>query len=87
MVHTVELLDWATGGPVPEGLEEIGAVRLRSIWRKRPQWMRTDREDCHGKGEKAENQSKKAKRAVAARKDKTKKSKRPQEGRQKAKAT
>jgi glycolate oxidase iron-sulfur subunit len=24
VVHTVELLDWATGGPVPEGLEEIG---------------------------------------------------------------
>ena len=21
IVHTVELLDWATGGPVPEGLE------------------------------------------------------------------
>ncbi len=26
VVHTVELLDWATGGPVPEGLAEIGAV-------------------------------------------------------------
>jgi glycolate oxidase iron-sulfur subunit len=26
VVHTVELLDWATGGPVPAGLEEIGAV-------------------------------------------------------------
>jgi glycolate oxidase iron-sulfur subunit len=25
VVHTVELLDWATGGPVPEGLKEIGA--------------------------------------------------------------
>ena len=25
VVHTVELLDWATGGPVPKGLEEIGA--------------------------------------------------------------
>jgi glycolate oxidase iron-sulfur subunit len=25
VVHTVELLDWATGGPVPRGLEEIGA--------------------------------------------------------------
>jgi glycolate oxidase iron-sulfur subunit len=25
IVHTVELLDWATGGPVPGGLEEIGA--------------------------------------------------------------
>jgi glycolate oxidase iron-sulfur subunit len=25
VVHTVELLDWATGGPVPEGLAEIGA--------------------------------------------------------------
>src|SRR5579862_9009319 len=25
VVHTVELLDWATGGPVPGGLEEIGA--------------------------------------------------------------
>ncbi|MGC1695370.1 MAG: heterodisulfide reductase-related iron-sulfur binding cluster, partial [Pseudolabrys sp.] len=25
VVHTVELLDWATGGPVPEGLGEIGA--------------------------------------------------------------
>jgi glycolate oxidase iron-sulfur subunit len=26
VVHTVELIDWATGGPVPIGLEEIGAV-------------------------------------------------------------
>ena len=25
VVHTVELLDWAAGGPVPQGLEEIGA--------------------------------------------------------------
>jgi glycolate oxidase iron-sulfur subunit len=25
VVHTVELLDWATGGPVPERLQEIGA--------------------------------------------------------------
>jgi glycolate oxidase iron-sulfur subunit len=25
-VHTVELLDWATGGPAPVGLEELGAV-------------------------------------------------------------
>ena len=25
VVHTVELLDWATGGPVPDGLQEIGA--------------------------------------------------------------
>jgi glycolate oxidase iron-sulfur subunit len=25
VVHTVELLDWATGGPVPRGLAEIGA--------------------------------------------------------------
>ena len=25
VVHTVELLDWANGGPVPVGLEEIGA--------------------------------------------------------------
>jgi glycolate oxidase iron-sulfur subunit len=25
VVHTVELLDWAAGGPVPKGLEEIGA--------------------------------------------------------------
>jgi glycolate oxidase iron-sulfur subunit len=24
VVHTVELLDWAAGGPVPKGLEEIG---------------------------------------------------------------
>ncbi len=24
MVHTVELLDWATGGPKPEGLESWG---------------------------------------------------------------
>jgi glycolate oxidase iron-sulfur subunit len=24
IVHTVELLDWATGGPVPEGLKEAG---------------------------------------------------------------
>ena len=26
VVHTVELLDWAAGGPVPEGLEEFGAL-------------------------------------------------------------
>ena len=25
VVHTVELIDWATGGPVPERLQEIGA--------------------------------------------------------------
>ena len=25
VVHTVELLDWASGGPLPEGLEKIGA--------------------------------------------------------------
>src|SRR6185437_13252329 len=25
VVHTVELLDWASGGPAPEGLEKIGA--------------------------------------------------------------
>ena len=25
VAHTVELLDWATGGPAPKGLEEIGA--------------------------------------------------------------
>jgi glycolate oxidase iron-sulfur subunit len=25
VVHTVELLDWANGGPAPEGFEEIGA--------------------------------------------------------------
>jgi len=25
VVHTVELLDWASGGPLPQGLEEIGA--------------------------------------------------------------
>ena len=25
VVHTVELIDWATGGPVPAGLQEIGA--------------------------------------------------------------
>jgi len=31
VVHTVELLDWATGGPVPEGLEEIGAQALQLI--------------------------------------------------------
>jgi glycolate oxidase iron-sulfur subunit len=24
VVHTVELLDWASGGPIPEGLEKIG---------------------------------------------------------------
>jgi glycolate oxidase iron-sulfur subunit len=24
VVHTVELLDWATGGPVPPGLSEEG---------------------------------------------------------------
>jgi glycolate oxidase iron-sulfur subunit len=27
VVHTVELLDWASGGPAPEGLEKIGADR------------------------------------------------------------
>ena len=27
MVHTVELLDWATGGPIPEGLEALEAGR------------------------------------------------------------
>ena len=26
IVHTVELLDWATGGPVPEGLEALAAA-------------------------------------------------------------
>jgi len=26
VVHTVELLDWATGGPMPEGLEDIGGL-------------------------------------------------------------
>jgi glycolate oxidase iron-sulfur subunit len=26
MVHTVELLDWATGGPIPEGLEALEAA-------------------------------------------------------------
>ena len=26
VVHTVELIDWATGGPVPQGLEEIAAA-------------------------------------------------------------
>lgn len=26
IVHTVELLDWATGGPVPEGLERMAAA-------------------------------------------------------------
>jgi glycolate dehydrogenase iron-sulfur subunit len=26
VVHTVELLDWATGGPMPEGLEDIGVL-------------------------------------------------------------
>jgi len=25
VVHTVELLDWASGGPAPDGIEEIGA--------------------------------------------------------------
>ncbi|HEX2135676.1 MAG TPA: glycolate oxidase subunit GlcF [Microvirga sp.] len=32
LVHTVELLDWATGGPVPEGLDEgrlAGRVEMR----------------------------------------------------------
>ncbi|HEX2510393.1 MAG TPA: glycolate oxidase iron-sulfur subunit, partial [Microvirga sp.] len=27
IVHTVELLDWATGGPVPEALEGVGLAR------------------------------------------------------------
>ena len=30
MVHTVELLDWATGGPIPEGLEALASRRARS---------------------------------------------------------
>ena len=28
MVHTVELLDWATGGPKPEALRLAAAIRL-----------------------------------------------------------
>jgi glycolate oxidase iron-sulfur subunit len=31
VVHTVELLDWATGGPAPDGLEEIGAQAPHEI--------------------------------------------------------
>ncbi|HZS64487.1 MAG TPA: glycolate oxidase subunit GlcF [Xanthobacteraceae bacterium] len=27
IVHTVELLDWATGGPAPEGLREVGIAK------------------------------------------------------------
>ena len=30
IVHTVELLDWATGGPIPEGLEAACAPEARS---------------------------------------------------------
>ena len=26
VVHTVELIDWATGGPVPEPLKALGAA-------------------------------------------------------------
>jgi glycolate oxidase iron-sulfur subunit len=26
VVHTVELIDWATGGPAPEALQEIGVA-------------------------------------------------------------
>jgi glycolate oxidase iron-sulfur subunit len=26
IVHTVELLDWATGGPIPEALDEAGVL-------------------------------------------------------------
>ena len=29
VVHTVELLDWATGGPMPEALEEAGFGKAR----------------------------------------------------------
>ena len=25
VVHPIELIDWATGGPMPEGLKEFGA--------------------------------------------------------------
>ena len=28
VVHTVELIDWATGGPVPEGLSDLAAGKL-----------------------------------------------------------
>jgi glycolate oxidase iron-sulfur subunit len=37
VVHTVELLDWATGGPVPEGLEEIGAGAASEYLAQTPQ--------------------------------------------------
>jgi glycolate oxidase iron-sulfur subunit len=33
IVHTVELLDWATGGPIPEVLEEAG---FRDVEPRRP---------------------------------------------------
>jgi glycolate oxidase iron-sulfur subunit len=37
VVHTVELLDWATGGPVPEGLKEIGAGAASEYLAQTPQ--------------------------------------------------
>jgi len=37
VVHTVELLDWATGGPVPEGLNEIGAGAASEYLAQTPQ--------------------------------------------------
>ena len=31
IVHTVELLDWATGGPIPEALERAGIGRETEV--------------------------------------------------------
>ena len=31
LVHTVELLDWATGGPMPEALRGLPAVERTSV--------------------------------------------------------
>ena len=66
VVHTVELLDWATGGPVPEGLEEIGAHGSGALWLKRHRVNHG--RNCHGKkAKKRKSKVKKTKRAAARR--------------------
>ena len=79
VVHTVELLDWATGGPVPEGLEEIGADAAPEhlALKRHNDATRTDWEDCHGKSEEAENQSEESKARRPRAQDEGEKGKRP----------
>ena len=47
VVHTVELLDWATGGPVPEGLRR-SERGLRQLMAEAATVTQTSRENCHG---------------------------------------